>query len=42
MEWHCAVSQSHSETRIWRPVSKSKARGRMFHKMEDIKNGKVS
>ena len=37
MEWHCAVSQSHSETRIWRPVSKSKARGRMFHKMEDIK-----
>ena len=42
LEWHCAVSQSHSETRIWRPVSKSKARGRMFHKMEDIKNGKVS
>ena len=32
----------HGETRIWRPVSKSKARGRMFHKMEDIKNGKVS
>lgn len=38
----CAVSQIPSATRIQHSVSKAKERGRMLHKMEDKKNGKVS